>query len=52
VNEEAMVRTTRKELVEEEDGAESAHAGGKLARPEALAEAHGQAGGRQNPETW
>ena len=35
------------EFVKEKNGAESAHAGGELARPEALAEAHGQPRGRQ-----
>ena len=47
VDEEGDGEDDGAELVEEEDGAESADAGGELARPEALAEAHGQAGGRQ-----
>ena len=34
----------RAELVKEENGAEAAHGFGQAARPDALAEAHGQAG--------
>ncbi len=47
VNQEGDGEDDGAKLVEEEDGAESAYAGGELARPEALAEAHGQARGRE-----